>query len=641
MKPIWKAEEKCFLTAVLILFAVIVLKNAWVCDDAYISFRVVHNFVNGYGLTWNIAERVQVFTHPLWLLIHIITYAIAGHIYSTTLFISMVCVILAVGWLSFKISGTVWAAGIGVVMLTFSKAFVDYSTSGLENPLTFLLLALFLYVFMKRQLDFRSFFYLGLMASLATFNRMDTILLCLPPLAYAFWKIRSRKAAYILIMVFLPVIFWELFSLFYYGFPFPNTAYAKLNTGLGGTYYIRQGLAYMANSIGADPLSAFIIASAIVTAFIRRSTRTTMVVLGLILYLFYIVRIGGCFMSGRYIAAPVFISVILLVIMMESLSSKIMGAYAAIILLLGLTSPYSPIYYRAYGDPGEIPTNQNSMIFDERIYYHKTNGLVNYDTREDIWPSHPWAKTGREAREKGDSVIVRGTVGMTGFFAGPSVHILDEHALADALLARLPAHKNIEHRIGHFRRVFPRGYKESLESGENRIIEKNIAEYYEKLSVIIKGDLLNRVRLKEIVKFNMGKYDYLIEDYADERLVSIILSGINQPKEQGTMWMAPGNVVFDTMGLSVDLEAVRTSCRLEISHDNNDDIRLVFCLYGDQVAPVEVPSRSISEGGLIVSDVIVPPEVVENGYDQLLIYPVSGDGMYSIGHIRLFDDDCD
>ena len=29
--------------------------------------RTVDNFVNGYGLTWNVAERVQAYTHPLWM----------------------------------------------------------------------------------------------------------------------------------------------------------------------------------------------------------------------------------------------------------------------------------------------------------------------------------------------------------------------------------------------------------------------------------------------------------------------------------------------------------------------------------------------------------------------------------------------
>ena len=30
----------------------------------------------------------------------------------------------------------------------------------------------------------------------------------------------------------LPLLAWELFSLLFYGFPFPNTYYAKLNTGI-------------------------------------------------------------------------------------------------------------------------------------------------------------------------------------------------------------------------------------------------------------------------------------------------------------------------------------------------------------------------------------------------------------------------
>ena len=34
------------------------------------------------------------------------------------------------------------------------------------------------------------------------------------------------------VLGFIPLIAWELFSLIYYGFLLPNTAYAKLNTGL-------------------------------------------------------------------------------------------------------------------------------------------------------------------------------------------------------------------------------------------------------------------------------------------------------------------------------------------------------------------------------------------------------------------------
>ena len=55
-------------TAVIAIFAWLVIRNAWLCDDAFITFRVVDNFHNDYGLRWNVVDRVQVFTHPLWCL---------------------------------------------------------------------------------------------------------------------------------------------------------------------------------------------------------------------------------------------------------------------------------------------------------------------------------------------------------------------------------------------------------------------------------------------------------------------------------------------------------------------------------------------------------------------------------------------
>ena len=38
------------------------LKNAWICDDAYILFRSIDHLQQGLGLTWNASERVQTFT---------------------------------------------------------------------------------------------------------------------------------------------------------------------------------------------------------------------------------------------------------------------------------------------------------------------------------------------------------------------------------------------------------------------------------------------------------------------------------------------------------------------------------------------------------------------------------------------------
>jgi hypothetical protein len=54
-----RAKEKLVLGVLLAAFAALVVRNAWLSDDAYITFRTVDNFIHGYGLTWNVAERVQ------------------------------------------------------------------------------------------------------------------------------------------------------------------------------------------------------------------------------------------------------------------------------------------------------------------------------------------------------------------------------------------------------------------------------------------------------------------------------------------------------------------------------------------------------------------------------------------------------
>ena len=46
--------------SLLLLFTYVFLANAWMGDDAYITYRVVWNFVHGYGLTFNPDERVRL-----------------------------------------------------------------------------------------------------------------------------------------------------------------------------------------------------------------------------------------------------------------------------------------------------------------------------------------------------------------------------------------------------------------------------------------------------------------------------------------------------------------------------------------------------------------------------------------------------
>ena len=42
---------------------------AWVCDDAFITFRYAKNLVDGHGLIFNIGERVEGYTSFLWTML--------------------------------------------------------------------------------------------------------------------------------------------------------------------------------------------------------------------------------------------------------------------------------------------------------------------------------------------------------------------------------------------------------------------------------------------------------------------------------------------------------------------------------------------------------------------------------------------
>ncbi|HEX6477779.1 MAG TPA: hypothetical protein VF043_02960 [Ktedonobacteraceae bacterium] len=91
-------------------------------------------------------------------------------------------------------------------------------------------------------------FYLALIAALATVNRMDTFLLFLPALVYSFCQSPGWKRLGTLLLGFVPFLVWEAFALWYYGFLFPNTAYARLDTGIGTGRLLAQGVDYLISS---------------------------------------------------------------------------------------------------------------------------------------------------------------------------------------------------------------------------------------------------------------------------------------------------------------------------------------------------------------------------------------------------------
>jgi arabinofuranosyltransferase len=513
--------ERAFLVGLLILYVAMLFRTAWLNDDAYIAFRTVDNFVSGHGLTWNATERVQSFTCPLWVGLMSVAYLVTGDVYYTSIALQVVLSVLALVVLSRTLAITPLHAIAGTAVLLLSKAFIDFSTSGLENPLTHLIVVLFLVVFFKVGSTRRSLLLASLLFSLALLTRLDIVLLLAPAmvvLVLEHFGSRANRPAWrrdvIAILVGLvPLILWESFSIVYYGFPFPNTAYAKLGTGIDPREYMAQGIYYLFNSIGLDPITLVMTSVGIALASMSRNAKKTAVALGAGLTILYVVRIGGDFMSGRFLTAPLLASVVLVVRTRTDSARWYAASMASLAFVLALAASFPTLsneYTRL--NPSVVDLKG---VADHRRQSFKSTGLLG-SSRSGRRPEHEWVERGERFRRDGARVVEAGGTGFTGFYAGPDVYIVDMWSLSDPLRARLPWEQppgEKTWRIGHIYREMPAGYRESLEAGRNLLDDDELAEYYDKLLVITRGRIASLDRIVVIIRMNLGCYNHLLESY--------------------------------------------------------------------------------------------------------------------------------
>jgi arabinofuranosyltransferase len=506
-----------------LLAAALVLSRAWVADDAFITWRVIENLLAGHGLRWNADERVQVFTHPLWALLHVPLAAATGSLPVASLALSAAC-LLGAGALAWRAVRPGRAAFLlaFAAPLALSRAFADHAVSGLESPLLALCLAGFAALALRAR-EAPAWLGLSLAAALLATTRLDALLLVLPALCLLAARRPHEVAWGRLAAGALPLVAWELWSLFYYGFALPNTKYAKLDTGIAAAALARQGLWYALDLVRRDAAGAGLLALALACSARRlpaavaslrgRGEPEALAFVGLgagvAAYAAYVVAIGGDFMSGRFFAPAVFIAAVLVAAALRDAPGAAAGV-AALALAASLAS--------ASARPAD-PSLTWHGIADERRVYERTTSLLRRPGFRDGAPQrHPWYQDGARARalsrERGAPVaIVRGAVGMLGFAAGPGVIVIDSFGLGDPLLARLPAANPQRWRIGHFQRSVPAGYVHARESGDASRMQPDLARYHEALRRVVAGPLLDPQRLREIVRFHTGGWDEARERY--------------------------------------------------------------------------------------------------------------------------------
>ncbi|HEY9078315.1 MAG TPA: glycosyltransferase family 39 protein [Anaerolineaceae bacterium] len=627
------------LILLLAVSAIVILRRAWISDDAYITFRTVDNLTQGYRLTWNITERVQAYTHPLWMFILAAVFQLTGELHFTTMILSTLLTLIVLFLLWRRLALGEQAAVLGILILLFSKSFVDYATSGLENPLSHLLLAGFWIFFFAFQPGKRNLFWLSLLASLGMLSRMDLGLVFVPALIFAWLRSNPKRSWSALLLGQTPFIMWEIFSILYYGFPFPNTAYAKLNTGIPQSEMLAQGLLYLLDALQFDPLAIVMIIAGIGTGFSSRDRRDWFLAMAVLLYVGYVVWVGGDFMSGRFLTIPLFLAVIALVrIDLSPVSSPVLGASYALIIILGLSVVNPTMRVSDFGeiDRGPVHVGSNGIL-DERMLYYGGTGLLNAQ-RETPLPTFYWAEWGEMARTEQQKVIDRDGIGLFSFAAGPQIYILDRLALADPLLARLPARRRIDWRPGHYERVIPEGYRQSLLLETNAIDDPQLKLYYEKIRIITRGSLFSWQRLVEIWKMNTGQYEYLInrDAFRYPGMKKFSSSKILKFLPDKAACSTSGVVDMVDSGLEIDLESLQTSKKVILGLDHNDRYQVEFWRDGKRIGSVNVGTARLPDsGGISRREILVPTNVYRQGYTALRILPLSGEAPYCLGYLSL------
>ncbi len=264
-----------------------------------------------------------------------------------------------------------------------------------------------------------------------------------------------------------------------------------------------------------DPLTLLAIAGSLFWSFWKGSLQARLLAAGVCLYLLYTTWIGGDFMSGRFYSLPL-LTCACLISTWKFSNNYVYGSALAGVLLVGLLNPRTPLRTRLDYGPVDPETGIVNGIADERLFYYHRLGWLS-TVRAEKGKAPPGSRYGglKWVAEAGApaKLEVVGPLGVAGYQAGPGVHMLDFNSLADPLMPRLPLAVEGHWRIGHFHHLIPQGYLATLETGENRIQDPALAEFYNRLALVTRGPLLDHQRWREILRLNTGYYDGLLDTF--------------------------------------------------------------------------------------------------------------------------------
>lgn len=527
------SERRLAHTLFLLIFSFGFFRYAWITEDAFINFRVIQNFINGDGLVWNLGERVQVFTSPLWMMLSLLCASLTGEIFFTTIGLSYVLTLVTL-WLLFLASNKNLAVFLGTAaLLLLTQSYIDYSSSGLETPLLALTCSAFYLLYFRSTGHKRRTFILALAASICAITRHDSVIFTAPFVIQHFVSLKNSytgakfaKELSEISLGAIPLVAWTLFSIIYYGFPVPNTARAKIVLSIEAFDPLRQTINYIEYMQQFDPLAFVLIALAIFVATLMQSRALIPFCTALVLFFLYLLHIGSDYMAGRFFIVPLVLAAFILADSLPALLKaqqrpselSATGRRLALVALIVPNIALASVYLTARNSSEYNKPLIINGIADERSIYFPFTDFVTVISGGDIY--HPFKATGETIRglaNPSKELAIACHIGMLGYFAGSDIHIVDPIALSDAFLSGLPPRPG-EQRVGHFERFVPREYLLSLLSSQNRFSNPAASAYYEDIVEASRRPLFTLDRLEAIWRLNFGYHNKALRDIKIEEV---------------------------------------------------------------------------------------------------------------------------
>ncbi len=278
-------------------------------DDAYISFRYAQNLTTGHGLVFNVGERVEGYTNFLWVILLAGPALLGFDVPMASQILGALCALLAVWTTTFLLpaeSGLSWRRLLAPALLATNATFAMWAVHGLETALFTLLVAAGvradLYAQSGRGRPFSSSFWWAL----ATLTRPEGAVLFAASLTY---QVLTRRARWVnrrgwlgpllYVAIVAPHVLWRLT---YYGYPFPNTFYAK--AGLSWPL-VERGVTYVAGFFsGVSSLPWLVLLPAAVRARHEAPLRYLFWIASV--YLAAVVLEGGDFFPAFRFIVPIY-----------------------------------------------------------------------------------------------------------------------------------------------------------------------------------------------------------------------------------------------------------------------------------------------------------------------------------------------